>query len=187
MAAILYIHGFNSDGNSGKVAALRSAFPDLEVVSPTFTHHARETAAAVTREVKRLVERHAGEVVLVGTSMGGYWANWAASQMNLRAVIINPALRPSQTLRMAIGQEMEPGVTWTQEDCDEYVEFETQSSEKSRKPLTVMVALDDDVIPPGPAIEYFRPFAEVFEYADGGHRFHDYDEICWKVREMLSK
>lgn len=187
MAAILYIHGFNSAGNSGKVAALRSAFPDMEVSSPNFSHRARETAFAVSRETDLLLVRHAGEVMLVGTSMGGFWANWAASLIGLRAVLINPAIRPSQTLRMAIGQEMDPGVAWSQDDCDEYVEFESHNSVVSRKPLTVMVALDDDVIPPIPTLEYFRPFAEVAVYSGGGHRFHDYDEICRKVRETLSE
>jgi predicted esterase YcpF (UPF0227 family) len=187
VSAILYIHGFNSSGNSGKVAALRSAFSDMEVSSPTFSHRAGETASRVSDETKLLMRRHAGEVVIVGTSMGGFWANWAASLMGLRAVLINPALHPSQTLRMAIGQEMEPGVVWSQENCDEYVEFERQGSDRMRQPMTVMVALDDEVIQPGLTIEYFKPFAKVAVYSAGGHRFNDYDEICRKVLETLDK
>jgi hypothetical protein len=40
MSAILYAHGFASDGNSQKVAALKAAFPAREVIAPAFSHRA---------------------------------------------------------------------------------------------------------------------------------------------------
>lgn len=185
MTAILYIHGFNSNGNSGKAAALRNGFTDCEVISPTMTHRADETAAAIMQEVSNLEARHAGRVVLVGTSMGGFWANWAASRKKLRAVIINPAIVPSETLRWAIGQKLEAGPVWSEQDCNDYQTYENEDTSGSRERFVVMVALDDEVIPPGPTIEHFGHYGEVRRYRQGGHRFDDYEEIRRRVYDVL--
>jgi hypothetical protein len=54
--------------------------------------------------IEDLLARHRGDVILVGTSMGGFWANWAAARKGLKAVIINPAITPRKTLTKSIGR-----------------------------------------------------------------------------------
>ena len=79
MAAILYVHGFASEGNSQKVAALRAEFSEREVLAPSFSHRAQETAGRLVLVLNELLAQHGRGVIVVGTSMGGFWANWAAA------------------------------------------------------------------------------------------------------------
>lgn len=186
MSAILYVHGFASDGNSQKVAALKAAFPECEVVAPQFSHRAGETAEKLLQVIEDLLARHHGGVIVVGTSMGGFWANWVAARKGLKAVIINPAITPSKTLAMGIGQVID-GKAWAQSDCDAYKSFETAIALKDRAPYVVLLARNDDVIPYEPTAWLFAGKAPVVEYADGGHRFDKYDEICRHVRQIGGK
>lgn len=183
MSAILYVHGFASDGNSQKVAALKEAFPEREVMAPKFSHRAQETAAKLLQVIDDLLARHHGDVILVGTSMGGFWANWAAARKGLRAVVINPAITPSTTLAIGIGQVID-GEAWTQSDCDAYKSVEADIELKDRAPYVVLPARNDDFIPYEPTVRMFEGKAQIVQYADGGHRFDKYDEICRHVRQI---
>lgn len=129
--------------------------------------------------------RHIDRILVVGTSMGGFWANWVASRMKLKALIINPAIHPSETLRFAIGQGLESGSVWSEQDCRDYRMYEMEDTSRSRERLVIMVSLDDQVIPPRPTIEHFSHYGEVRKYKNGGHRFDDYEEVCQRVRDML--
>lgn len=172
---------FASDGNSQKVAALKAAFPDREILAPAFSHRTHETAAKLLQVIEDFLARHRGDVIVVGTSMGGFWANWAAARKGLKAVIINPAITPSKTLTKSIGRVID-GKAWTQSDCDAYQGIESSVELKDREPYVVLLARNDDVIPYEPTVRMFEGKVPIVEYADGGHRFDKYDEICRHVR-----
>jgi hypothetical protein len=46
----------------------------------------------------------------------------------------------------------------------------------------VLLARNDDVIPYESTVRMFEGKVSIVEYADGGHRFDKYDEICRHVR-----
>lgn len=44
------------------------------------------------------------QLCFVGSSLGGYYATWFAEKLNTRAVLINPSVRPYETLAEYIGE-----------------------------------------------------------------------------------
>ena len=45
------------------------------------------------------------QVVLIGSSLGGYYATWIAERLGCRAVLLNPAIDPAHSLQAHIGRQ----------------------------------------------------------------------------------
>ncbi len=93
---LLYIHGFLSSPRSHKAVLvkewLRNNRSDIQYHCPALTPYAADTRDTLQGIVENLLP---GNIGLVGSSLGGYWATWLVETYNLRAVLINPAVRPS--------------------------------------------------------------------------------------------
>jgi hypothetical protein len=103
-ATILYLHGFNSGPQSTKAQLLRR---DLEArglgdrfACPQLPHRPDEAIALVEREIARRPPR---AVTLVGSSLGGFYATHLAEKLALRAVLLNPAVKPHRDLESYLG------------------------------------------------------------------------------------
>lgn len=95
MAALLYIHGFLSSPQSFKARQTRlwlaEHCPDLDFYCPQLPPYPAQTQAILEALVEGLLPQ---PLYLMGSSLGGFWATWLAEKYNLRAVLINPAVRP---------------------------------------------------------------------------------------------
>lgn len=95
MAALLYIHGFLSSPLSIKAQQtahwLAANLPEIEFLCPQLTPYPAQTQQLL----ESIIEQRLPEpVYLMGSSLGGFWATWLAEEYHLRAVLINPAVRP---------------------------------------------------------------------------------------------
>lgn len=103
---LIYIHGFNSSARSYKARlfALRMAGIGRgdEFECPELPHR---PGAAIELLEKRVRAAHPEHVALVGSSLGGFYATWLCERYNLRAVLINPAVRPYELLQQALGRQ----------------------------------------------------------------------------------
>ena len=101
---IVYLHGFNSGPQSTKAQVLKGALEARGLGSrfacPQLPHRPDEAIALVEREIAR----HAsGGVTLVGSSLGGFYATYLAEKHGVRAVLINPAVKPQRDLENYLG------------------------------------------------------------------------------------
>lgn len=51
------------------------------------------------------VEQRDAPVVLVGSSLGGYYATWLAEKYQCKALLINPAVLPCQRFEQYLGPQ----------------------------------------------------------------------------------
>ncbi len=104
ITAIAYLHGFNSSPASFKAALIQAEAgrraPEATFLAPQLPH----SPAAAAALLSDLVREHP-HVVLVGSSLGGYYATWLAERFALRAVLLNPAVRPYELLAAHIGRQ----------------------------------------------------------------------------------
>ena len=102
--ALIYIHGFNSSPASFKARVLREALaeraPAMSFHAPALPH----SPAAAARLLDELAAAHP-RALLAGSSLGGYYAAWLAERHDLRAVLINPAVRPYELLEGHVGPQ----------------------------------------------------------------------------------
>lgn len=123
---ILYLHGFRSSPQSMKARVIADRMAALgladQLISPQLPASpklAMELALSLVGGVP------AGELSIVGSSLGGYYATWLAERIGCRAVLLNPAVVPLQDLDKHVG------VT-TQFHSDEPFEFKREYIDELR-------------------------------------------------------
>jgi len=110
---LLYLHGFNSSPASHKASQLRRACERLGIARalrvPELHHHPRQAMAQCEQAIAEL-----GAPLLIGSSLGGYYATWLAERHGLKALLINPAVRPHALFDGHLGsqQNLYTGETW---------------------------------------------------------------------------
>lgn len=103
---ILYLHGFRSSPRSFKARRLAGRLAVLD--------HSNDWRCPQLPmspfETIRLAESIIGDtppasLSLIGSSLGGFYATWLAQQYGCRAVVLNPATAPDQSLDQFLGEQ----------------------------------------------------------------------------------
>lgn len=175
MATIVYLHGFASTGVGDKSTQLITNLADHTVLSPTLS----TTPSVVINQIKSLVEQHRKSypLIFVGTSIGGFWANYFAHLYDAIGVLVNPSVTPSKTMQERLGKQLfnyqtnEP-IVITEQDIVEYEQCEKYVSEMYNGALIhLFVAEDDDVLDSKTTLDLLKYRKSCTITADGGHRY----------------
>ena len=154
--ALIYIHGFNSSPASFKARVLQAALAE-RVSGATFLAPALPPSpAAATRLLDALVLAHP-QAILVGSSLGGYYAGWLAERHAMRAVLVNPAVRPYELLHGHVGMQ-------TNLYTGEHYEFAAAHVEELR-------ALEQDRVTPARYLLMVETGDEVLDYRQAVARY----------------
>lgn len=99
LPALIYIHGFRSSPLSEKSRAFQQIFPLITLATYDTLHPDiafRQLEEIVSAELPR-------RPILIGSSLGGFWAYQFAKKYSLECVLLNPCMQPEITLRPDIG------------------------------------------------------------------------------------
>ena len=176
---LIYIHGFNSSPASAKAQLLKAKHEALgqsaEFSAPALPHS--PARAAILLDV--LVGRHPG-AALVGSSLGGYYATYLAEKHGMRAVLLNPAVRPYELLRGEVGVQRNfhtgEEYDFTAQHIEELRALEVERVTPAR--YLLVVAKGDEVLDYRRAVERYRGCRQIaIEGSDHGLTdFADYLE-----------
>ncbi|RIA34611.1 hypothetical protein DFO61_1265 [Ectopseudomonas oleovorans] len=176
-ASILYIHGLNSSPASHKASQLSRAMAHLGLAEhlrvPALHHHPRQAMAQLQTLVSEL-----GSPLLVGSSLGGYYATYLAEQHGLKALLINPAVRPHLRFDGYLGQQKNyySDETWelTQDHVDALAEFDVAPPTDTAR-YQVWLQTADETLDYRDAERYYRACALRIQ-AGGDHGFQGFME-----------
>jgi predicted esterase YcpF (UPF0227 family) len=96
---ILYIHGLASCGTGNKSRALATYFGARNLIAPDLPMEPDRTAALLQRIV---LEQEIN--LVVGSSLGGFHAVWLNRLRAIPTVLVNPAIRPWESLAPYVGK-----------------------------------------------------------------------------------
>ena len=147
---LTYIHGFNSSPASHKARILHQR---LEVLGkgaafwcPALPDRPAQ-AIALLENGLRDAKPHL--VTLVGSSLGGYYATYLAEKFALKAVLVNPAVRPYEGLRGYLGPQRNlysgEGYELTQQHLDELKILDVEQPTHMQR-YYLMVTTGDEVL-----------------------------------------
>ncbi len=89
---LLYLHGFTSAPQSKKAQALRARMAERGIGERFVCPQLPPSPRAAIALAEAIIADAAKPVMLVGSSLGGYYATYLAQRHGLKAVLVNPAV-----------------------------------------------------------------------------------------------
>jgi predicted esterase YcpF (UPF0227 family) len=186
---IIYLHGFASTGTSEKSQSLRSQLPDTVIFAPDLPADPLQVVTIVADIVASVTQ---WPLVFVGTSLGGFWANYFAQYYDAPAILVNPSTRPDESMACRVGQPLVNYVTGepiliTPEHISLFVKYRAAADQLYNGNLIHLFAAEDDsVINYNIAVQDLKYFKSVSITPDGGHRYtQHWDRVVHLVATML--
>jgi predicted esterase YcpF (UPF0227 family) len=184
---IIYIHGFRSSGDSSKAALMRSAFPKSTIFSPTLSPDPEQ---AIT-ELQRIIHTNKGNVLLVGTSLGGFYALYLSCLFKIPCIALNPAWQPHVTLKRKIGNDTRYDSQEPYHFLPEYIEkldvMHSRLSSMGKEPslLNIYLATDDEELT-FEGLPLLFPACRKYQWFDHcGHRFTRFPELLPQIEAII--
>ena len=189
MNNVLFIHGFNSSPLSEKAQLTKSYLaehlPEVKFYCPQVATTPK--AAIEQLEQYLTVNKSTTETwALIGSSLGGYFSTYLSEAYGIKAVLINPAIKPYELLSGYIGEQVNP---YTQERyqvesnyLNDLIALEQKSVSKDN--YMVMVQTGDEVLNYQQAVDKFQG-SQVIVQPGGDHSFVNYKNMLPQIVEFL--
>ncbi len=104
---LVYLHGFRSSPNSTKavmtgeaVRALSSVDHAYEWYCPQLLASPKESMAMI---IKHIDQSKADRIVVIGSSLGGFYTNYLAEKYKCKGIVLNPAVYAARELEPHVG------------------------------------------------------------------------------------
>lgn len=167
---MLYIHGFASCGDSNKTRLLKARFGEDEVLSPDIPVDPNEAIGYL----RTLIELHRPQLLL-GSSLGGYYADFLAEAYRVRTVLINPSTRPYETLEAYVGTNTRwcdgTPFVWQRDHVEALRKYDVAHPDAGLKKL-VLLQTGDELLDYRLAAAKYKDF-DVITEEGGNHRFEN--------------
>jgi predicted esterase YcpF (UPF0227 family) len=175
-STLLYIHGLNSSALSQKATQLSSLMRHLGLSEhlrvPELHHHPRQALL----QLEAAIDELGGRPLLVGSSLGGYYATHLAERHGLKAVLINPAVNPHQLFDGFLGTQknLYTGESWelTHDHVAALAELEVPAPQDPQR-IQVWLQTGDETLDYRRAQTFYRACALRIE-AGGDHGFQGF-------------
>ena len=148
---LLYLHGFRSSPQSVK-AQIKAAL--VQARHPCVTWWCPQLPASPAQAMALLIQGTAawprGQMAVMGSSLGGFYAAWLSAHWGVPAVLINPAVHPSRDLARYIGehpvwQDPAQSIFFEPAYVQELMELESQPL-PTRPATLALIAKGDEVL-----------------------------------------
>jgi hypothetical protein len=189
---IIYLHGFNSGGQSQKAAWLRAQLAPVPVFAPDYPAHRANEALRVLRKFIRRLRRenpHTRKLMLIGSSLGGFWAQRLAPEFDACMVLINPSMRPDETLARHTGRHRNEATGGdTVLTAQDVLALKAHRIEpcNPKVPTLLLLDADDEVLDYRLAEAALRGCGKTIVYPDGSHRFEHLSEALPEIRALYA-
>lgn len=105
---LLYLHGFNSSPQSLKAQLMQSYMQDHLCADALICPQIPEYPDQAKHFLEDLVEKTllTNQLSFIGSSLGGYYATYLADKYSGVAALINPSVKPFETLMQYLGENI---------------------------------------------------------------------------------
>ena len=203
---LIYIHGLDSDANSTKGLLLeqycQQHHPDIIVHRPDLNQPPKVVYDKLLKLVAELDAK--SKVVLVGSSLGGYFATLVSNETGCPVLLINPSTVPHITLQRfeedksadtlktdddkdKVLHTTDGGWALTKADLQWFAHHQLLSVDNPSE-VTVLLKKGDELLDANLSAAFYQhQGATVIMQAGGDHRFSDFKEHLPEVLQILKQ
>ena len=191
MSSLIYIHGFNSSPESTKAKIIGGALDQLDIDSdhylvPSLAYEPDQAISELTDHIETLLARKE-EVYLIGSSLGGYYATYLAEKYQLKAVLVNPAVKPYELLvdYLGLNRNIYTGEEYEISEAHmEQLKALDVSETKYPENYLLLVQTDDETLDYHQATEKFWQSPMMVEFG-GNHSFEHFETKLPMIRQFF--
>ena len=181
---ILYFHGFASSSDSDKARIIKSYISKvskkINMITPDLSNNFKEA----NNQINKLIDENKKDYVFMGSSLGGYYANFFGSINNSKVILINPAIPPLKGFEEYLGenQNYSTGEKFivTKEDIKFLRSLEIKEL-NNQKNILVLLESGDEVLNFIETVKYFQ--GSNIDITFGGN--HSYESIETKLEKIV--
>ena len=104
---LVYLHGFRSSPNSTKAVMTGEAVRALSTSDNTYEWYCPQLLASpkesIDMVVKYINQSKADRIVIIGSSLGGFYTNYLAEKYQCKGIALNPAVYAARELEPHVG------------------------------------------------------------------------------------
>jgi len=200
--ALVYVHGFNSASQDEHGEILLSKHKlrilanfcrknNYKFLAPNLDYQNLEFVVKELKAMQQEQDSDGLDVHFIGTSLGGFFAEYMAMVTQTSANMINPAINSSKTLtryigpctNFASGQEY----IWTQENCDAFLPYEEELKNFPDGQIRRLVLLDmrDELLDSSETKEKYEGKVALHTFEGGSHRFDHMHEALPMIKDSI--
>lgn len=188
---ILYIHGFGGSGLGTKAQQTRqfAARDGIPCVAPSLSHIPELAIDTLVQTCESLRDH---PLLIIGSSLGGFYARYLGKRFNTPTVLLNPALHAKELLAdytgMLYSYYDDTPWLWQESHVQQLKQFEVPAGKLQSESL-VYVETGDEVIPYEETIGYLGPesTSKVITITGGNHSFVSYEDIWSDIVTFYTK
>ena len=189
---LVYLHGFRSSPRSSKAVMTGDAVRAISTIDKPVEWYCPQLLASPKMSID-MVTQHidkskADRLVIIGSSLGGFYTNYLAEKYDCKAVVLNPAVRAARELAPHVGM-------LTAYDSNEPFDFRPEYIDELKalqiEKITVpdryfLIAAKGDELLDWHEMAEFYPGANQLILEGSDHGISEYRDLLPKVLEFIS-
>lgn len=183
---ILYVHGFGSDKLSGTGLKLNQIFGN--VLHPSIPIEPYKAIDFLTDLYNSVNIDY-----VIGNSLGGFYSYFLYKTFNVKTILLNPSISPSETLKTKIGFHKrfntKDEFEWKIDYCNrlELIFNDINNNQTDSNLLNVFINKDDEIIEYNKTLNLLSNIKNIKLYDIGGHRMSNFDNDILPEIKLLIK
>ena len=178
---IAYLHGFNSSSKpDSDKAKLLSELGDVFQVSYNSCEHPDTIYDDLYAQLKEI-----DPDVVMGSSLGGYWAARLGYTFNVLSVLLNPSIEPHETLLDVVGENVN-FVTGEKGILQKESVLAYDSILNYKHSMLVLLDREDEVLDSETTYTALNDVCNVVMFEGGSHRFEHLKESLDQIQKSYN-
>lgn len=185
--SILYIHGFNSSPLSTKSQLTKQYLIDHQIGIEFHCPQLLNSPKAAIEQLEDIIAANPdNEWYVMGSSLGGFFSTYLSEKYQLKAILINPAVKPFELLVDYIGEQVNPYTEDVYQVTEQHmIDLKKLFEEKiTKKHYMVMVQTGDEVLDYQQAVERYQN-CHLIVQPDGDHSFINFKIMLPAIMKFL--
>jgi predicted esterase YcpF (UPF0227 family) len=188
---LVYLHGFRSSPNSTKAVMTGEAVRALSTPENVYEWYCPQLPASpkesIDMVVKHIDQSKADRIIIIGSSLGGFYTNYLAEKYRCKGIALNPAVFAARELKPHVGM-------MTSYDSEEPFDFKAEYIDELRALQVdqiadpdryLLIAAKGDELLDWKEMSAFYPGAKQLILEGSDHGIADYAEHLPVVIEFI--